>query len=247
MAKRRVKTRLKRSEVKKLIRDLPGMLSGRINSRFALHKIFWGAVAHSLFTSIHQAFQDKSYHEPDDLGNSWRDLTRHTKAYKRDVSQGGTSRSLISIRRRNMRKDRHGERLGLGILTAAQYRAWKTIFGRLAAQVAWARLKDMGAKTMWDVLGSRHLRINIRTGALLNSVRPGKFDPSSGYKKGDKNQVYKLHRGSITLGSGLARANHVGNHHRPIWPEEIDGWIDKAVEFGRDAVYERLSQILESS
>lgn len=249
--KRNVKTNLTKEQVKKLIRDLPGILSGRLPSQFGLHKIFWGAVAYSLFQSISEAYQEKSKGGTDDLGNSWDDLSQHTKAYQRDPFQNTPSMSLSRRAKRN-------KKTGLGLLTPTQHKTWKNIFGhvyhsnlerlgeeeakKLAGQLAWSRLKEMGAVTKWDVFGTRDLLILQDKGTLSSSLLPGKFDPASGYKKGNKNQVFTLRRGSIEMGSSVPYAE-MHNKTRPIWPEEMGPWLEQATEFGRDAVYDRLVQI----
>jgi hypothetical protein len=261
MAKRRIQTKLKRSEVRKIIRQLPGMISGRIPSRFGFHKIFWGAVAESLFRSIYDAYLDKSQGGADELGQTWPDLKQHTKAYKRHVTEGGTSKSVITIRNRNRSRDREGNRKGYGILTAAQYRLWRRIFGAiyhknefkmgdvaarvLAGQIAWTRLKKEGALTMWDTLGHRKLLIlRSQKDVLFKSFTPGKFDPSTGYKKGNKNQVFIVNRGKVTIGTSVPHANYV-SLRRPLWPSNIDEWLSRATEAGRDAVIARLEEVLE--
>lgn len=259
MAKRVVKTKATRAEVVKLIRDLPGILTGTKKSGFAIHKIFWGAVAHSLFTSITEAYVSKSQGGADDLGNDWEDLTQYTKAYKVPANEGNVPQSIVRRRKKNL-KGGAGNRTGLGILTPGEYKEWRRIFGviyhsykdkygeveakQMAGQIAWTQLKEAGASTMWDVLGNRTVLILRRTDRLIKSLSPGNFDPSSGYRKSCKDQIFILSRGKIILGTNVPYAE-MHNKTRPIWPENIDEWLDKAVEAGTDAIYERLGEILE--
>lgn len=255
---------MKRTELKKFLRDLPGIISGTKPSRFGLHKTFWGAVAHSLFTSIYAGFKAKSEGGTDELGESWEDIQQHTKAYHRDVAQGGTDKGLVRRRRYNMGRLESGERRGLGLLTPGQYKLWKNTFGVIyhhykdnhgtfdqlralkstAAQIAWTRVKESGGVTMWDVLGTRKLPLLVRTGELEKALTPGTYDPATGYKKGNKNQVYVVNRGAITIGVNLAKANYVSKQ-RPLWPADIDLWLNRAVEAGVEAVFKRLQEILE--
>ncbi len=271
--RRRVKTSLKRADVEKLIRNLPAMISGSIPSRFGLHKLFWGAVAFSMFTDIHDAFEVKAYGLPDELGNQWDDLSQHTKAYKRPVERGQIPNQLYRRLKKNApaRMKGHGSKAhdptraqtGLGLLSPGEYRRWQILFNTiyqssrhrmtdreaksLAGQVAWTRLKEQGAETMWNVLGNRQgLLILRKSDRLMESLHPGRFDPNIGYYKYNKDQVYVLSRGKIEIGTYVEYAQAV-SEQRPIWPDEMGSWIDRAVSYGRDAIMNKVANILQTS
>lgn len=268
MAKRTIRTSASFKEVQKLTRDLPGILSGRLRGGFGLHKIFWGAIAYSLFTDIHNAFVTKSYGFPDELGDQWADLSQHTKAYKRPVAKGEIKPNLYRRLQANRRMTAKqfssgtGQGLGgLGLLTPGEYKRWRKIFGSVyhrnkdrlgdsaakaaAGEQAWTKLKEMGAKTMWDVLGNRQGLLIMRVSdRLCESVAPGKFNANIGYSKRNPDQIFIIHRGSVTLGTQVPYVGAAEEKGRDIWPEDIDLWIDRAVGFGRDVVAERLAVIL---
>lgn len=271
--RRRVRTSLPRKEVAQLIRSLPGMISGRTPSRYGLHKLFWGAVAFSLFTDIHDAFMVKAYGLPDELGDQWDDLSQHTKAYKRPVERGSVSKQVYNRYQRNHPKRMMGKGSkahdptragsGLGLLTQSQYARWQQLFGTiyhsnknrmsagaaksLAGQIAWTRLKEEGAQTMWEVLGNRQGLLILRVSDRLSeSVAPGKFDPLNGYYKRNRDQVFILSRGRIELGTQVPYAAQVDKTRR-LWPEDMAPWIDRAVAFGRDKVMDKVVSILQSA
>lgn len=261
MAKRRINTRLPKGEVTKLYRDLPAMLEGKKPSRFGLHRLFWGAVAYSLFQSIHDAFMVKAYGLPDELGNQWDDLDEKYKAYGRPLDQGSLTKLPENLRRRLKNNANSGV---LGLLTPGQYKAWKKVFGTiyhaskakmpdgeakaLAGQIAWTRAKAAGAKTKLEVLGNRDLLILRVSDTLSESLSPGKFDPLTGYNKSSKYQIFTIRRGSLEIGTRVHYANMVSRRNnqdfRPVWPEEMGPWIDKAVDFGMDTVLEKIESIL---
>lgn len=247
----RVRTKLNQRQVNELVKDLPKILSGKVPDKHNLHKIFWGAFAHSMFKSISDAFKKKSEHGADELGNTWEDLTQDYKAYKRPVGVGEIATNL----KRRLKPSNNR----LGLLTPGQHKRWKTIFGiiyhsykeelgdedalALAGQVAWTKLKEEGAQTKRDVLGNRNLPILQRTKKLLTSLLPGKFDASKGYSKKNGNQVFQLERGRLIIGTALEYAEH-HDETRPIWPKDYDIWIDRAMEAGNNAVQARLMTLL---
>jgi len=261
MAKRRINTKLPREQVVKLYRDLPAILNGKKPSRFGLHRLFWGAIAYSMFQSIYDAYLVKAYGLPDELGNEWDDLTKKYKAYHRPLDQGALTRIPDNLRRRLKTNKATGT---LGLLTPSQYKAWRKIFGTiyhsaksrmpdgeakaLAGQIAWTRTKAAGGKTKLEVLGNRDLLILRVSDTLSGSLAPGEFDPETGYKKSSKYQIFTIRRGSLEIGTRVHYASMVSRRNnqdfRPIWPEEMGPWIDKAIDFAMDAVLEKIESIL---
>lgn len=248
----RLKTRIPANEAKKLLKDLPGILSGRKPDRHRLFKIFWGAVAYSMFQSISEAYEQKSLGQSDELGNTWPDLSQKYKAYKRSPSEGSVPTNL----RRRLKPSNNR----LGLLTPTQHKRWQKFFGilyhsyrhkmedssakELAAQIAWTRLKEEGAQTKLDVLGNRQLRIMRVSDKLYLSLSPGKFNPGSGYTKKNSNQVFQLMKGWIKIGTKLPYAEF-HDDSRPVWPEDVEKWMDDALEYGTNAVYARLLTVFK--
>lgn len=258
MSKSQVRTLLPGQKVQQLMQDLPKILSGEKPDKYGLHKIYWGAVAHRLFLRISQAYLRKSKLQTDDLGEEWEDLAPVTKAYKRQPKEGEAPSNL---RRRSKNKST------IGILTPSQDKLWRLIFGqvfhaamqktggdadesrKIAGQVAWAKLKKLGAKTKLKEFGERKVPVMIDTGRLYYSLLPGKFDPQSGYKKYNKDQVFKATKKSVLVGTKVPYsivAQGGGKSKIPLrllWAEDIDKWLLDAVEYGRDVLAKRISHI----
>lgn len=250
MAKRTIRTRLPRKELRRFLLNLPGMLSGTKPSQFGLHRLFWGAIAYSLFTSIHDGYDVKSMGLPDELGNEWDDLDPRYKAYKRPVIKGEVAAKFI----------RRSKTSPLGLLSPGEYSRWRVIFGTiyhsyknkmqdseakaLAGQIAWTRLKDQGAPTKLKVFGERSVSIMRKTDALYLSLEPGEFNETTGYRKKRSTQVFKIERGKLTIGTNIPYAVH-HDKTRPVWPEELGRWLDDAVSFAHEVIYQRISQILQ--
>lgn len=248
---RTIKTTLPKKDLKKFIRDIPGMLAGTKPSRFGITKLFWGAIGYSVFQSISDAFEAKSFGLPDELGNEWNDLTQHYKAYKRPLMGGDLPQNL---------KRRMQNKSTLGLLTPGEYARWKKIFGTMyhwnkdkipdsdakafAGQVAWTRLKEEGAKTKWKELGERNVLINRITDRLYLSLVPGNFDSDSGYSKNNRNQVFVISKGTLTLGTKVPYANLVSKT-RPLWPEDIDKWLSEALDFATTALTAKIERIIK--
>lgn len=249
---RTIRTKATPAQVQKLVRDLPAILRGRKPNRFRLYTIFWGAVAHSLFTDIHRGYEDKSEGDQDELGNTWDKLDEKYVAYKRPVYPGEIPPSL-----RRRLKDQNT----LGLLTPTQYAAWKQIFGviygsyrakmgedaakALAGQIAWTKIKEQGGKTKLEVLGSRDVPIMRVTDRLIKSISPGDFTKTGGYRKRNRDQVFELQKGTLTIGTKVPYADK-HDKTRPVWPNNIELWINRAIEAGRDAVMNRLQEISEN-
>lgn len=246
-----IRTRLKSPELKKMLKELPGILSGRKPNKYRLYQVFWGAVAFSMFHSISAAYKQKSKGQEDELGNTWPDLDRDYKAYKRPVQPGDLAPNL----RRRLKPSVNT----LGLLSPSQHKRWQQFFGiiyhaykhkmpddeakALAGQIAWTRIKEEGAVTKRQVLGDRKLLIMQVSGRLLVSLSPGKFNPSSGYTKRNSNQVFELQKGRISIGTKIDYASH-HDKTRPVWPEDVDAWIDRAMDDGLNAVQARLFTVL---
>jgi hypothetical protein len=213
------------------------------------HNLFWGAFAHSLFTSIYTAFKEKSDHGIDNLGEVWADLTPEYKAYK--IPMG--AETPTKYRRRNNLKT-------IGLLSSREQKRWSKEFGKvyhrtkkklgekeakaLAGAVAWKILKEMGAPTKIELLGNRKLPIHMRTKRLYNSLKPGRYGKRLGYAKSNDDQVFKQTAKTLQLGTKVPYAKHVDSL-RPLWSYDIDPWIDKALNDAIRVLSKELPNILE--
>lgn len=97
-----------------------------------------------------------------------------------------------------------------------------------AFAIAWARMKDAGAQTMLQKLGSRQVDILRDTGMLLRSLEPGKEDvPSKA-----EGQIFRTFLpGKVVVGTHEKPWHQHGDPKRnlparPMWPE--DGKIPEA-------------------
>lgn len=252
----RIRTKKSPQEIERLRRDLPGMLSGRKPDKYRLRHIFWGAFAKSLFDSISLAYAVKSAGGEDDLGNSWPDLSPRRKAYRRAVRSSDLKESY----RRRLR-----DKSTIGLLSKTEQKQWSLIFGRTyhrllkkkvpnreakerAAMLAWHVLKSKGAKTKLATLGERDLPIMIDKGRLQRSLLPGKFNPSHGYVKKNKDQLFKVLKTVVHIGTNVEYAVHHDEGRtsvpRPVWPNDMEPWVEQALEVAYEAVYNRLLSIM---
>ena len=232
-----------------MIQDIPKALAGG-RDRHNLRSTFWGTVAHSLFTDISEAYEEKSKGNSDTLGNSWKDISRETKAYKRPIKKGNLD---------NRRTAASRNKSTLGILTPGEYKKWKKIFGVTyhkkiregvdedtakedAAKIAWTVLKGQGAQTKIDILGNRDLLILRNTDRLFRSLLPGKITKHS-YRKYNKDQIYTVTNNGLRIGTKVEYVNEVSKD-RPIWPSTKNPWFDKAVEKGMESLVSKIQVIL---
>lgn len=244
-----IKSSLSKAEVKKIIDSIPGVIAGRERDPHKLHNKFWGAVALSMYESLNKAFEDKAQGGTDDLGHSWDELTERTKAYSRPIYPGDVPRRMRLAERRTDT---------IGLLSPMEYKKWKQIFGRvfyanreklgdaeakvMAGKIAWDELKKAGAQTKIDVLGSRNLLILRDTDRLFRSFFPGKLSKHS-YRKFNKDQVYIVEKGAITIGTKVDYAEDVFKQ-RPLWFGDISRWVKKASRAGTKRIVEHLKDIL---
>lgn len=237
-----VKTHKSAQQIRELVDLFGKIIAGRSPDRLGLAETFWSAVIFSLSTSIYQAYLKKSSHQADDLGNTWQDHTPQTKAY-----------SLPSLR------------TGLSLpgpltrptLTEHQDKLWRYIYAsklayfrtqmdeaeasQLAAKMAWSTVKRHGAQTLLEL--TKHLQAPLlnKTGALLASLTPGIY--SGGIYHPPEHQIYRRTPSELTYGTDIPYAARVAEK-RPLWPVDIQPWIDRAVEFGLQAVLHHVTTVL---
>lgn len=256
----------KKNRYKVFIRSIGAIVAGK-TQRKSLHEkkvynAFWSAVIKSMFTSIYLAYNRKVTGASDELGNSWVDLSPYTKAYKKDRRGRLTRGQRVKLNKTTTP----------GLLTPAQYKRWKKDFAEsfnqsmtrikkpspqqmrdseiAAAKFAWYNAKRKGAETLLDVLGKQQYPIMHETGKLHESFRPGKIRANFGGRlayKPRKDQVARVEDGVATIGTSVPYATlaegPVGDHHRPLWPENIDTWYEIAIDAGRSAIIKQINEI----
>lgn len=240
-----VRTRYTKAEVQAIMRQGTNAIWGRAPDTYGFARVFWGAIAYSLFSSIHEAFLAKSNHGRDDLGFSWVDLTRKYKAYGRMDARRGIPLPGPKYR---------------PTLKRNQNKRWKSIFARIwikkgkdrqaaqiAAGAAWNYVKDkMGAITLIGETADRKVPLLQKTKRLINSLEPAPLLGDGRYAPINHDQIWRVQAGELTLGTRVPYAEFV-DLKRPLWPRDISVWLDRAMSEGRDALIDRLIEILQSA
>lgn len=223
-----------RRELHARLAQVARALSGRAPDSYRIVRpvLTRGAVA--LLAKIQAAFVIKARGGTDEAGIKWAPLKRATVAARRAT-------------RDELRALGVGGRRVRGLLTPAQDAEWRRTFARtlgqmrgrgmeeaeamgVAARVAWAKVKAMGAKTRLELLGGRAVEILRDTGRLLRSLEPGTEDAP----RNPANQVLRVRAGEIVVGTKVeyALSHHRGNPAknlpaRPLWPDPAnipDAW-----------------------
>ncbi len=222
--------------MRKLLRDLPAVVSGRKPDVHGYGRLFKSYFAYFWFEKVHEAFLIKSLGGTDSMGVSWEPNAQSTIA-QREIGpkdsrkiRGKTSDPIESRVR--------------GLLTPAQDALWRGIFrtnylrllGKVgeteakarAATIAWAMLKKMGAQTKLEVLGSRKLPIGNDTGRLLNSISPGRVVGNT-YIPPTRDQSISYHHGELDFNIKVPYARRFHKKRR-IWPaaSRSGEWVKEA-------------------
>lgn len=244
----KVKTKYTRKEVERIVKNGVYAINGKGPDTYGLAKAFYGAVAISLFGSIHQAFLAKSAGGRDELGHRWVDLAPATKAYSRPDARDG-----LVLRGPKLRPS----------LTRAQNKRWKGVFSsvirhlmnlgeeeeearKVAAATAWRTVKEeLGAVPIIDLVRNKRVPILVQSHRLESSLRPGSLNEDSGYQKANWEQVFSYRLGEVRIGTRVDYAGFL-DKKRKLWPDNISPWMVKALEAGRDAFVKKLVKILRA-
>lgn len=227
---------------KELVKDLPGILSGKKVDRFRLFQVFWSAVARSMLRSVYDAYEVKSEGGVDELGNKWKPLSPRTIA----------ARPIRPIDRKEFGIGRTGNR---GLLSPRENARWKGIFAstfarnatklgereaaQLASKTAWGILKSQGARLRSEVLSSRNVLILRLTNRLFRSLEPTQH---RGVYRPRTDQIAEASPKSIKIGTLVPYAADVARA-RPIFPPSMQVWIDRAIQDGLNAVLELIGKL----
>lgn len=212
MAEHRARTRFTKKQVAAIIRNGINACNGRGPDTYGFARVMKGAIAYSLFDSIHKAFLVKSDLQRDELGFQWIDLKATTKAYKRMDSRAGMSLPGPKYR---------------PTLTAPQDRVWRGLFARImrrlsrggftskrerskmsrkvykqvvnarrsnvaaiSAGAAWEFVKEhMGAVTLIGELGDKKIPLLQDTHRLIESLEPAPLNSDGSYSPINSDQV----------------------------------------------------------
>ena len=212
--------RIKGAKLQGLVKDLPKALSsGSKNPDIEkLRNAFWGHFAHAFYDEAHKAFLVKSKGGTDESGMKWKPLAEKTKKNRLSQKKGGLGKLLS---KRNKKTN-----------PATKKEKYKTsAFGRLAAV--------MGEKDAKKMVSSGNVPILIRSGRLVESIKPAKISGNRYYKK--KDQIFELAKGRVKLGSEVPYADKQ-NAARPLFGNE-GVFIERAMEKATKAMADQLKQL----
>jgi hypothetical protein len=207
-------------DLNRILLSLPDMLAGKAPDPYGIVQGLKLRLGTAFLSRVQQAFLVKSAGGRGDDGIAWKPLKPATIAQRRTTR---AERKQLGITGKRVR----------GLLTPAEDKLWRGIFASMlaqlrargvgegeakgiAARIAWAKLKAMGAKTKLGVLGSRTVAIGRDTGRMLRSLAPGVDDRPSG----EQEQVFQVSATAVAIGTNVPYA---GRFHslRPLWPDEI--------------------------
>lgn len=214
-----------------VLNQLPAMLSGMAQDHTGLIDGFKLRIGVALLSQIQQDYVRKSRGAVGKDGEKWEKLKPETIARRRTTRD---ERKRLGIRNRGRGKKKVLRRS----LTLAQDAEWQRLFvyhfriglrdlprnaaKRRAAAIAWARIKEQGAKTLLMLLGSREVDILRETGARLRSFEPGIGDTPSGAP----GQIFDITQpGMIIVGSTEKTIHQYGDPDRNLparraWPAD---------------------------
>lgn len=225
------------------IRNLPGILSGRVADPTGVVQQLQLRMATQLLSKIQQAFLAKSQGEMGEDGIQWQPLSPVTIERRR---QGRETKKQMTwkARKQNLSADEKKEfereyRTRLSkLVTNGVPRAQAASLARAqAANVM--RGKGANIPTRRDILGSRDVSILIDTGELYRSFSPGV--PGDG-------QIVETLPGSVTVGTNKKPWHHEGTAKipaRPYWPpggDLPDIWWEDILGILQDGVRDILSR-----
>lgn len=242
------------AEAQAIIRAFVGALTGS-DSRYAREAsgVFM-AVGFAALSDIQQDFIRKARGGTGEDGNKWKPLDPKTLAYSRRFGPGEKAQLKRAAGLGPANRQR-------GLLTAAQNKRWRQIFGtRLArfaesmpvneamaaaAAVAWATVKREGAKTKIEVFGNRPHEILRDTGVLLNSLSPGRLVQDN-YIPSTPDQVFETLADGVIVGTNVAYAGKQ-NETRPFVPREDQiprVWRERWIDAGKNAIVVALQIVM---
>jgi hypothetical protein len=246
-------TRDQKPALRELIRNLPGILSGRLPDVASVALGFRTRIGYAILSLIAPNFDELGRGNSGADGDKWKPLSKAYLAYGRRF--GPTEQR--DLRKQAGLSRQHSKAPGnkKGLLTPDQLKQWRKIYAdRLAwyimresddkakahaAAVAWIIMERRGAKTKLEVFGNRTVQILVDTGRGRGSLTAGTvsdFGPGAQYQKpavkGGMQQEFDVTNPNQTVvgtNVGYMGAHHRGNKRLPrrrLWPENFpsDWW-----------------------
>lgn len=222
--------RATRAEVRQILGTIPAILAGQTSDPSGVAKALQLRMGNALLSTIQQQFMVKSRGGTDSAGIKWAPLSPYTIANRRTTP--GELKSLGV---------KQGKR---GFLTPGENAKWERIFAKRlrileakgfpaveakkqAARVAWAELKQQGAKTKLAVLGSRTVDIGRDTSRMFHSLAAGYDDAPPG----SADTTLRFVPGSLIVGTNVPYFKYFnyGTANQPARPiAPLDGSIPDA-------------------
>jgi len=232
--------------LRKLVRDLPGMLSGRVQDVYGIAMGFRSRIGYAILSLVAPNFDQLGRGFTGADGEKWPPLSKAYLAYGRRFGPGEVKELKAAHGLGKAHRYAPGDKKGL--LTKEQLKHWRRIYAdrlawytmrlsdakakEVAARIAWSIIKKAGGKTKLEVYGNRQVQILVDTGRLRASIQPGivfEAGPGGTYQKthgkGGVDQVFEHTADSITVGTNVKYAEY---HHeaktrplRRLWPKEF--------------------------
>lgn len=239
-----VHCRATKSEIRQIIAGLARAMAGREPDHQGLARGVQLRIALKLLSKIQQAFIKKSRGEASEDGIVWNPLLPATIAQRRMTRQ---EKKTLDIGGRRVR----------GLLTPAEDREWRKIFRsmmamlrakgvgegqaqRIAASIAWSKLKAAGAKTKLAVLGSRKVDIGRDTGRMYRSLTPGIEGATT------PDQIVEVPPGAVIVGSNVPYFPRF-HKKRPVWPAQLpEAWWEALIDTANRGLLQAAKKVLES-
>jgi len=243
------KTSKSKRQIKTIINNIPLYISGERFDRYGVGRVFWSTVASEFYSRLYRSYEVRSEGGADDLGNSFKPLSPTTIAL-RPIQRGSLGKLGLTKRSGTALKDRKR-----GLLSPREDTKWKQIYSRalrrlafvvplgkakqIAAAKAWTEMKQKGAKTKKDVLGSRDVLIMRVTDQIYDSLKPSKSG-SRGYRP-RRNQLFEQAGKNLVLGTTVPHAKF-HNKTRPVIPDNADKWASEAISIAFSTVANHIAE-----
>lgn len=240
-------------ELRTLVRNLPGIISGRLADVGGIAHGFKVRIGYALVSLIAPNFDELGRGLQGSNEEKWPPLSKEYLAYSRRF--GPTEKRDLKKQHGLGRQHQYAPGDKKGLLTREQLQLWRRTYAdrlawylmrlpdkkakEVAARIAWSVVKRAGGKTMLEVYGNRQVQILVDTGRGRASLQPGlvfESGPDANYDKpngkGGVEQVFELEPSSVTVGTNVG---YMGAHHRDrqkgmrgpptrrLWPRELPG------------------------
>ena len=239
MSRETITTPLTRDELRDAVRQLPGILSGRLPDRHGLASGFRARIAWVFYSLVARDFVKKARGGTGEDGEKWAPLSQKYLAYQRPTT--------------DRQRPRHGGKFPGGkdgMLNDEELTRWRKIYARnlawlvanndlktakgIAAAIATKTLREEGAEFKIDhpSYGGRQVgdyMILKSEGNLLRSIQPGEI-AGENYRTPKDDQLYESEPTRLVVGTKTpyAAAHHHGKRtkQRRLWPSTLPArWL----------------------